>query len=308
MNANHFYHVNCRGIALVTVLWVVVLLSLMAAAISVSSRSTGQLTSNLYYASQGRYASVAGIQWAYWGLQIPADQVPWLADGSVYEMPLADMLVRVSVFDENGKIDLNEATEEMLRPLLISAEVEDERIDSLVDAILDWRDDDDLKRLNGAEDDDYLQAALGWQAKDAPFESILELRQVLGMDEQVFRAIRNSLTIYSGKRKINPLVAPKLVLMAFSDMDELQAEQFIEERRELHRSGEQPSSDQFTSSFFSTSMVGVNYTIHTQAVTNPQFRSGMMAVVRRQGKQGRTTFKKLDIQPAQEGIFSDIEL
>ena len=222
-----FLKYRSQGIALVTVLWVIVLLALLATAISTSSRSTGQLTSNIRYASQGKYAAEAGVQWAYWGLLAPADQVSWLADGSIHEMFLADMLVQVAVVDENGKIDLNMATEEMLRALLVAAEVDEERIDSLVDAILDWRDDDDLVRLNGAEDDDYLQAGLAWGARDGPFQSIYELKQVMGMDEQVFIDIRNSVTVYSGKVTVNPLVAPKLVLIALSEMDEDQAEQHV---------------------------------------------------------------------------------
>lgn len=303
-----FLKYRSQGIALVTVLWVIVLLALLATAISTSSRSTGQLTSNIRYASQGKYAAEAGVQWAYWGLLAPADQVSWLADGSIHEMFLADMLVQVAVVDENGKIDLNMATEEMLRALLVAAEVDEERIDSLVDAILDWRDDDDLVRLNGAEDDDYLQAGLAWGARDGPFQSIYELKQVMGMDEQVFIDIRNSVTVYSGKVTVNPLVAPKLVLMALSEMDEDQADQYIEDRRSLHQIGEEPSNELLGEAFFSTSMRGVNYTIHTQAVIEPRIRSGMSVVARRQGRQGRKIFKVLDVQPAQVELFSNAEL
>lgn len=297
-----------RGIALVSVLWVIVLLSLMAVAISTTSRSSGQLTNNLRYATQARYAAEAGVQWAFWGLDIPTDQIPWLADGSIYEMPLADMLIQVAVVDENGKIGLNVATEAMLKPLFIAAEVDDARIDGLVDAILDWRDGDDLTRLNGAEDDDYLLAGLEWESKDAPFESILELRQVLGMDELVFSAIRDSVTVHSGKQTVNPQVAPKLVLMALSDMDESQAEQYIEDRRRLHNEGEKASHELLISSFFSTNMRGVNYTIHTQAVIGPQTRSGMAVVVQRRGGQGKGAFNVLDIQPRRVEIFNEVEL
>jgi len=308
MPVNRFTHSDIQGIALVSVLWVIVLLTLMAAAISATSRSSGQLTNNLRYATQARYAAEAGMQWAFWGLDIPADQIPWLADGSVYEMPLADMLIQVAVVDENGKIGLNVATEAMLKPLLVAAEVDDSRVDSLVDAILDWRDDDDLTRLNGAEDEDYLQAGLEWESKDAPFESIMELKQILGMDDQVFSAIRDSVTVHSGKRNVNPLVAPKLVLMALSDMDEGQAEQYIEDRRRLHNEGEKASDTLLTSSFFSTSMRGVNYTIHTQAVIDLKTRSGMSVVVQRRGGQGKGVFNVLDIQPGRVEIFGEAEL
>jgi general secretion pathway protein K len=47
----------------------------------------------------------------------------------------------------------------------------------LVDAILDWRDEDDLHLVNGAEDPDYKAAGLPYGAKDGPFDSLEELQQ-----------------------------------------------------------------------------------------------------------------------------------
>ena len=46
---------------------------------------------------------------------------------------------------------------------------------------MDWRDQDSLTQpAGGAEDDDYAAAA--WPGgKDAPFETVAELEQVMGM-------------------------------------------------------------------------------------------------------------------------------
>ena len=57
---------------------------------------------------------------------------------------------------------------------------------ALVDAIVDFRDEDDLHCLQGAEDRDYADAGLPRGAKDAAFEAVEELQQVLGMTREIY--------------------------------------------------------------------------------------------------------------------------
>ena len=59
-----------------------------------------------------------------------------------------------------------------------------------MDAIADFRDPDDLRRLNGAEDADYQSAGLKHGAKDGPFKAIEELQQVLGVDHDLYKVAR----------------------------------------------------------------------------------------------------------------------
>ncbi len=92
--------------------------------------------------------------------------------------------------------------------------------DALVDAIRDFADEDDLIHLNGAEDRDYAAAGLPWDAKDAPFEAVEELQQVLGMTALLYEAIQPALTVYNGKGDIDPVVAPREVLMALPENTE----------------------------------------------------------------------------------------
>lgn len=78
--------------------------------------------------------------------------------------------------DEAGKLNINEASVESLRALPgISEEA--------VAAILDWRDEDDEARPNGAESSYYLSLAEPHEAKNAPFEFVEELLLVRGVDE-----------------------------------------------------------------------------------------------------------------------------
>ncbi|MCP5521827.1 MAG: general secretion pathway protein GspK [Verrucomicrobiales bacterium] len=76
--------------------------------------------------------------------------------------------------DEAGKLNLNTATTEMLEGLPgMTAE--------LAAAIVDWRDEDDELTEGGAESQYYQFLDPSYACKNAPFESVEELRLVAGM-------------------------------------------------------------------------------------------------------------------------------
>ena len=90
--------------------------------------------------------------------------------------------VLVTVEDEAGKVDLNSASEPLLRALLAGAGATPVEVDRITAAILDYRDADNLRRPDGAEADEYRLAGRQNGPKNAPFDSIFELGQVLGVD------------------------------------------------------------------------------------------------------------------------------
>ncbi len=81
--------------------------------------------------------------------------------------------------DEAGKINLNTATREMLLALT------PRMTDAIVDAILDWRDVDEVPGSAGAEGNYYLGLAKPYRCKNAPFETVEELLYVKGVDAMV---------------------------------------------------------------------------------------------------------------------------
>jgi len=79
---------------------------------------------------------------------------------------------------EASKLNLNTATLEMLEALPgMSAE--------LATSIIDWRDPDSDPTSNGAESNYYLLLSTPYNCKNAPFETIEELRLVMGGDRDV---------------------------------------------------------------------------------------------------------------------------
>ena len=211
-----------RGIALVSVLWVIALLTIVASGLSASVRSELRVVSNTAASMQARYAAESGVELAAMNLMYP-QSVRWPADGSVRELDIGTAKLRIATWDETGKVDLNHAPANLLASLFINAGVDAGQADLLVDAILDWRDDDDFRRLNGAEDSDYRVAGLDHESRDAPFETVDELRFVLGMTEELYAVIEPALTVYSGRSGVNASVASQQVSQAASGVQDIEA-------------------------------------------------------------------------------------
>jgi general secretion pathway protein K len=202
------------GIALIAVLWMLTLLSIVAAALSLETQSNTRIARNMVENAAERAAADAGVQRAILDLVAspgaPKDTGKFRADGTVYTWRFANSTVHISVQDERGKIDLNETPEALLAALFGSVGVDPGKAQSLADAIADFRDADNLPRLNGAEEADYRAAGFAWGPKNAPFQTVEELQQVFGITPEIYARVAPYLTIYS-MGVINPaLVGERL--------------------------------------------------------------------------------------------------
>ena len=205
-----------RGLALVSVLWVLTLLSLIAASFTNTTRTEVNLARNEAESARAEAMADAGVNAAILGLLTNNPQREWRVDGTVYAWRFENGELRANAWDEGGKIDLNVGSEAILRSLFEAVGVDSDKAAALVDAIVDFRDPNDLRQLNGAEDRDYRDAGLPYGAKDAPFETIDELRQVLGMTPALFDAVEPAVTIYGRQRTPFEPTASPLVKAALS--------------------------------------------------------------------------------------------
>ena len=236
-----------RGIALVAVLLVLLLMSVMAASFTRSTRTSNQLARNLFARAEAEALADAGVYRAIAGLFERAPERRLAVDGTPYRIALAGGEVRISLQDEGGKIDLNRAPETMFVALFREAGLADERAFALADAIADYRDRDDDRRPHGAEAADYRAAGRGAAPKNAPFEAIEELRQVLGMDEPGYRLVAPAITVFGRGRRVNRETAPDLVLRALV-ADEAAVEERLQARsaagRTLDSDEDAPGDDE----------------------------------------------------------------
>lgn len=232
--------IDQRGVALVLVLWVLVLLTTMAISMSTTQRLELNMAANLTQERQARALVDAGIEFMALQLLLQRtgpEEEKWKADGMARPWRFNDRTVYVAATPENGRIDVNVATPEMLEELLRSVGLEDAQAAQIRDAILDWRDADDQRQLNGAEDPQYEDAGRPYGAKDAAFASVEELRMVLGITPAIFDAIASALTVHSRRRTVNPLFASRQVLSAMPGMDETAVDDYIALRTQNQAQG-----------------------------------------------------------------------
>jgi len=187
------------GMALMVVLWLLTFLSVVFTAFMFSMRTELAAAGNFKEEAEAYFLAEAGVYRAAAEI-INADRnVPpdsslydsldehWHLNPAAYEgVLLGRGRYWVTVNDEESKIPLNGASDPVLRRLLSNSGVKDERLLSvIVDSIQDWRDADNLHRLNGAEDDYYLSLPVPYKAKNGNFEAIDELLLVKGMTPEI---------------------------------------------------------------------------------------------------------------------------
>ncbi len=205
-----------RGFALLVVLWTVVLLSLMAGAFARDWRLQTRFAHAAATSAEAEAAADAGLHLAIGWLRATEAAKRPAVDGTPIELVRGTTRLTIRIEDEAGKIDLNRSGVAMLRGLLEDLAHPADEIDRLIDAIADYRDADPDPRPNGAEDRDYQALGLKHGAKDAPFQAIEELRQVVGMTDQLYARMAPALTVYNTSRRIAPAAAPSLVRKALN--------------------------------------------------------------------------------------------
>lgn len=288
---------RASGFALVAVLWLVALLTVIVTGLAYTNRLYLMSVSGIVGGTQARYLADGAIQLLYANLLSRNERDRLLADGETMELALPGGVAEVTAQDEYGKIDINSAPRALLARFLYSLDLEPDYADALADAIADFRDADDLKRLHGAEDEDYQEAGLAWESKDAAFTNVEELRQVFGMTEEVYQAMRPYVTIYSHIRGVNPEVASLQVLMAISDDAPELLVQYIERRRENHREGlPLPPAPRMESRYVLNDR-GVVYTVQARGETASGARSGVTTTISVRRSRTRSQIRTLDWQP-----------
>ena len=187
-----------RGAALLLVMWLILLLSGLVAGYAMSARIESMQGNGLARSVAAREAARAGVEYAVSRL-LDTDPAKHLTpDGRDYKFDFDGAQIEVSVRDETGKVDLNVAAPDLLAGLMITQGEPDESARRIAGAIVDWRDEDSLVQVaGGAEDPNYAAAGLEWGAKDAPFETVAEVEQVLGMRPALYRSLAPYLTVYA---------------------------------------------------------------------------------------------------------------
>jgi general secretion pathway protein K len=181
-----------NGFALLAALWVTVGLSAMALGGLLVARGVIAEAQNRIALMRGRWRAEDCLERARAviddalraGHAIPRPVAGgWEAlDRVVAASPaITDAACDVTLAPAGIAVDVNAADGEQLVAVLRAAGVGEPRADSMVDALLDWRDADDIARPMGAERDWYRAAGL-FPPRNGPFADLSELRRVRGFD------------------------------------------------------------------------------------------------------------------------------
>src|SRR4030095_16438803 len=207
--------------------------------------------------TQGYYIALAGFERGVYeflqqstgrdtlGTQKQAD----IFDGDWREEALGGGTFRVRWVDEAGKINISRADEETLARIFTNLAVEEPRKAILVDSIMDWRDPDDLHRLNGAENDYYRSLTPPYTAKNGPFDTVEDLLWVRGMTAELFygygdapgnrgknaqrTGLREIFTLDSPIDRVNLRTASADVIHALTGIPLEKIGRFVDERKKL---------------------------------------------------------------------------
>ncbi|MDA2933887.1 general secretion pathway protein GspK [Acidobacteria bacterium AH-259-D05] len=249
-----------KGVVLVLVLWVMVAMSLLALSFSAAIRTEVDAARNVVDQKESYYLARAGVEYAIYKViesQMAFAQIrqrkeeglqsfPQVLTGSV-DLAMGRGGASVQIIDETGKINMNLAPGYLLYNLFIMVGLEAEVADMITDSIEDWRDRDDLHRLNGAESDYYQALPEPYFAKNGLFDVPEELLLVRGVTpefyygrkgtteagEQIeYYALQKYLTTFTTINRINVNSAPFPVLSAIPGLDSDAAAQIYRMRQE----------------------------------------------------------------------------
>ncbi|MEW8049734.1 MAG: PilX N-terminal domain-containing pilus assembly protein [Candidatus Thiodiazotropha sp.] len=202
-------HLRQDGFALVLVLWLVALLTIVAASFTTHSKVETRLTGNAVDALHSRLLAESGVNRAILELVVSDPAQRWNTNGQIYQLGTDQNRVNISIRNSSGLLDLNKAARDQLVNLfaLITKDIQDREV--LADRLTDWRDSDDLRHLNGAEDADYRSAGNPYTTAGRDLVSIDELAYVLGFDAAKVERLRPYVTLYSNTQNVDYRYAPE---------------------------------------------------------------------------------------------------
>jgi general secretion pathway protein K len=217
-----------EGVALILVLWVVALLAIFAVSFVHGASTQTKIVRNDYDLARARVLADTGVSLAILGIlyQTPAAR---RLDGSTRELTYEDATIRVRLQNEAGKIDLNHAAPEVLAGLVRTLGSDADAAADLAAAVDDWR----RRRLSGwNQPGDRATSPLSIGVV-RPFLALEELREVPGVTQEVYDRVSPFLTILSGSDRVDPLSAPREVLLSLPGADAREVEAYVAARAEI---------------------------------------------------------------------------
>lgn len=210
---------NRRGIALLVVLWLVAILATLGVTSVSLARTVGDTSRNRLMLTR-----------AAWAREACAEIVlaRYAADTTIVGVDTTEIgrgaWCAAKIEDPHSLLNANAAPTDMLTRVIANP--------LLSDALLDWRDPDDVPRRYGAERAWYASHGRALP-RDGALASVQELRLIAGFDDSAVARLNGVLTV-RGDGRLNPNTAPLAAVAALPGVG-ASALQVLYARRDSHR-------------------------------------------------------------------------
>lgn len=195
-----------QGFILIAVLWICLLLSIFALNMSTKSRLAGVQAMNIQDMSVNTQSLYSGLAIGYheyikyrdnkeileyseeWESLAGQGLELWFPRFEPYLVEVGEDLVGVQIKNISGKLNINRVGLALLQEIIMVCGVSSlSEATSIANSILDWIDEDDLKRLGGAEKEYYLSLPRPYLPKNNQIEDIRELLLVQGVTRDILQ-------------------------------------------------------------------------------------------------------------------------
>lgn len=179
-----------RGFALLVVIVILLLVSLLASQLILQVRTELRTAANSREQARDRLLAEGGVALALFRLldvPEPGTEPEWFGAGEfslgrIYETVLPAGKIEYYALNESGKINLNATSSGLMEMFLRYQGLETEEIAVVLDALQDWRDNDNLARLNGAEQEYYENLEPPYIPRNGNFEDPSEFFLLRGTE------------------------------------------------------------------------------------------------------------------------------
>lgn len=223
------------GFALMVVIIILLIVSFLASQLILQVQTEQKIAFNVKKKATARFLAEAGIQMALLKILEPKtaldeaeteSNLVQFIGGKTYDTFFNQGKISYSAVNESGKIDLNRAPRQVFELFFEYHGIEPDAAATIIDSLMDWRDSDDLLRLNGAEKNYYEDLEDPYIPRNGEIEDPAELVLIQGADalaekfvlEDVF-TVNNS----DGKINFNSLTPDMLAFLTEGDTAQQEA-------------------------------------------------------------------------------------
>jgi len=227
-----------RGFALLSVMLVLALLAVVVTEFSMSARLESSMIRSYRDGVLATHLAEGAVQQALREILGPGSVVALDDDGSLsfYRAPDAGNLPTKKVprlprqrvplgagefsyriSDEEARVNVNTAGPDRIERLLSAVGLDKQTRDTINDSLQDWKDPDDLRRINGAESEEYLKQPVPYRARNGALQDAAELLQIHGVTRDIYRGVPDhpglaDFVTVVGRDTVNMNTAPAPVL------------------------------------------------------------------------------------------------